>query len=172
MKAPLLLSLMAVWIAGCTSLKETNPQSSLSGRYVEPRDPDLTEVYELIGNEEFEFFPDGKAIYRWIHSKKGRDLILKFSSVPIVTERRGGKKVYVTKDVGTWRIKGDKIIYQDDGKPAEPLLVDFLLTTFNPKAPRASLSERHVFAIDSNVDLLRIPPRGHPYYAGRFVKDN
>jgi hypothetical protein len=169
--SPLILSLLALLVTGCASFKEIDPLPELSGRYVEPLDPDLADVYELIGREEFEFFPDGKAIYRWIHSKKGRDLILKFSSVSIVTERRGGKKVYVTKDVGTWRIKGDKIIYQDDGKPAEPLLVDFLLATFNPKAPRASLSERHVFAIDTNGDLLRIPPRCHSYYAGRFVKE-
>jgi len=169
-KAPLLLSLMALWIAGCTSLKETNPQSSLSGRYVEPRDPDLTEVYELIGNEEFEFFPDGTAVSRWILGKIMRDISLKDIPTRIVTERRNGKKVYVTKTEGTWRMKGDKVFYQDDGKLAEPSLVDFFLATFNPKAPRAGLSSRHVFAIDTNGDLLRIPPRGHSYYAGRFVK--
>ena len=170
-KAPLLLSLLALLVAGCTSIKDTNSRPALSGRYAEPVDPDSTIAHELIGKEEFEFFPDGTAVSRWILGKIMRDISLKNIPTRIVTERRNGKKVYVTKTEGTWRMKGDKVFYQDDGKLAEPSLVDFFLATFNPKAPRAGLSSRHVFAIDTNGDLLRIPPRGHSYYAGRFVKD-
>ena len=175
MRAPLLFSLLALLVAGCSSLKETDPQPNLIGRYAEPVDPDLTEVHELIGREEFEFFPDERAITRWIIGKTTRDLLLKdlpaHSPIPpVVTERRDGKKVYVIKTKGTWRIKGNKIFYRDDGKLVQPSLVDFLLATFNPNAPRTGLSTCHVFAIDANGDLLRIPPRGHPYYAGRFVK--
>jgi len=174
-KAPLLLSLLALLVAGCTSLKETDPRPKLSGRYAEPVDPDLADVYEIVGKEEFDFFSDGRAISRWILGKTTRDLLLKdlpahLPTPPVVSERRRGKTVYVIETTGTWRSEGRKIFYQDNGKPAESPLIEFFLATFNPKAPRASLSERHVFAIDSNGDLLRIPPRGHPYYAGRFVK--
>ncbi len=174
-KARLIISLLALLVAGCTILKETDHQPELTGRYTEPLDPDLNDVYELVGREEFEFFPDGTAISLWIFGSKLRNLLLKdlpaqLPIPPVVTERRNAKKVYVLKTKGTWRVKGNKIVYQDDGMPAEPPLVDFFLATFNPKAPRASLSERHVFAIDTNGDLLRIPPRGHPYYAGRFIK--
>lgn len=171
MKAPLILSLLALLVAGCASLKETEPRPELSGRYAEPVDPDSTIAHELIGKEEFEFFPDGTAVSRWILGKITRDISLKDIPTRIVTERRNGKKVYVTKTEGTWRIKGDKVFYQEDGKPVQPPLVDFLFATFNPSAPRASLSTRHVFAIDANGDLLRIPPRCHSYYAGRFVKE-
>jgi hypothetical protein len=171
-KASLFLSLLPLLVAGCASLKQTDPRPELSGRYAEPVDPDLTEVYELIGSEEFEFFPDGTAENRWILGKITQDISVKDIPTRIVTERRGGKKIYLIKDVGTWRFRGDRVIYQEDGKPVEPPIVDFLLATFNPKAPRASLSTRHVFTIDANGDLLRIPPKGHPYYAGRFAKQD
>ncbi len=72
---------------------------------------------------------------------------------------------------GTWRFQGDKIVYQDTNSRIDPV-GDFFLALFNPEEPRSSLSSRHVFSIDSNGDLLRIPPKGHPYYAGRFVKQD
>lgn len=170
MKGPLLLSLVALLVAGCSSLEKAPARPDLSGRYAKSSDSDLPNFDKLYGTKEFEFFPDGTAVKRVILGKIMRDIVLERSPESVVTERRGGKKVYMIKNAGTWRIKGDKIIYQDDGMAVAPPLVDFFRETFNLKAPRARLSSRHIFTVDANGDLMRIPPRGHAYYAGRFVK--
>jgi hypothetical protein len=168
--SPLILSLLALLVAGCASLKETDHQPDVSGRYTEPFDPDLADVYELVSREELEFFTDGTAVSRWKFAASSPVIsVLKESQVPLLTKREGGKKIYLMENKGTWRFRGDKIVYQDSESRIDPV-GDFFLAVFNPKEPRSSLSSRHVFSIDSNGDLLRIPPRGHPYYAGRFVK--
>ncbi len=179
MSSPLLLSLLALLVAGCVSFKEADARPELSGRYGEPLDPDLANVYELVGREEFEFFPDGTAISRWIMGKTTRDLLLKdlpahLPTPPVVTERRDGKKVYVIKTTGTWRFEGKRLVFQGPKTSAvfedvHPWPAPFtgLKSLLTPNRPKPT---RYDFRIDTNGDLLRIPPRGHPYYAGRFVK--
>ena len=172
MKAPLLFSLLALLVAGCVSFKEADARPELSGRYAEPLDPDLADVYELIGREEFEFFPDGRAVNRWILGKKMRDIL---GTDLVVTERRDGQKIYVIKTTGTWRFEGKRLVFQGPKQSAvfedvSPWPAPFtrLKSLLAPNKPRPT---RYEFRIDTNGDLLRIPPRGHPYLAGRFVKD-
>ena len=170
-QASLLLSLWAFLAVGCAGLKLASLQPNLIGRYAEPLDPDLTELYELIGREEFEFFPDGRAVSRRILGKKGRDIL---GTDFVVTERRGGQKIYVIKTTGTWRLEGKRLVFQgqqslavfEDVRPW-PAPFTALKSLLAPNKPTPT---RYDFRIDTNGDLLRLPPRGHPYYAGRFVK--
>jgi hypothetical protein len=170
-KAPLILSLLALLVAGCASLKETDHQPDVSGRYTEPFDPDLADVYELVSREELEFFPDGRAVNRWILGKKMRDIL---GTDLVVAERRDGQKIYVIKTTGTWRFEGKRLVFQgqqslavfEDVRPW-PAPFTGLKSLLAPNKPRPT---RYDFRVDTNGDLLRIPPRGHPYYAGRFVK--
>jgi hypothetical protein len=167
MKIPPLFCVLALALVGCSSLENTNSRPSPSGLYVEEDEYDFIRT---VGIEEFEIFPDGTAVSRWKFSPSSPVIaVLKESQVPLLTKREGGKKIYLMENKGTWRFRGDKIVYQDSESRIDPV-GDFFLAVFNPKEHRSTLSARYVFSINSNGDLLRIPPRGHPYYAGRFVK--
>ncbi len=159
--------MLTLAVAGCTSLENAGLRPNPSGLYVEEDEFDLS---SLAGTEEFQLFQDGKGVSRLKFGATSPTIgILRESRFPMTTMRRGGKKFYTVESKGRWSFKGDKLFYQDTDSRIDHI-GDFFLAVFNPKEPRSSLSSRHVFSIDSNGDLLRIPPRGHPYYAGRFVK--
>jgi hypothetical protein len=167
MMLPALFCIFTLAIVGCSGIEVTTPRSNPSGLYVEEDEFDLS---NLVGTEEIQLLQDGTGVSRRKFGATSPAIrVLRDSRIRLTTTRESGNKVYVLEFKGKWKLRGDKIFYQDD-KARIDHIGDFFLAVFNPKEPRSSLSARHVFSIDSNGDLLRIPPRGHPYYAGKFVK--
>jgi hypothetical protein len=74
-----------------------------------------------------------------------------------------GKKVSAAKGKGQgkWYFKGKRLYYESTNL--------FTSELESIKSP-ITRTMTHIFEIDANGDLLRIPPKGHPYVAGRFVK--
>jgi len=167
MKLPALFCVLALAAVGCSTLENTNSRPSPSGLYVKEDEFDLG---SRMGTEEIQLFQDGTGISRLKFGVTYPMIgILRESRFPLTTIRKGGKKFYAVESKGRWSFKGGKLFYQDIDSRIDHI-GDFFLAVFNPKEDRSGLSSRHVFSIDRNGDLLRIPPRGHPYYAGRFVK--
>jgi len=137
-----LLPLLAVLLlAGCATSDSAKERPSPAGVYRE-----TTNVPPMFIMEEFRLKPDGSGTNR-------------LSS----TLMKKGKKVSAAKGKGQgkWYFRDKRLYYESTNV--------FTSELENIKSP-ITRTMTHIFEIDANGDLLRIPPKGHPYVAGRFVK--
>jgi hypothetical protein len=146
-----LLCLSVLLLAGCATSDSAKERPNPAGVYRET----INIPRVMYAWEEFALRADGGG------SQRMSMVIGKSKSKP-----KGEINEYF-EGQGKWRFRGDKLVFRDNRTRAWPSPFIYLQSLLMPNKP---LTIEDIFEIDENGDLLRIPPIGHPYYAGRFVK--
>lgn len=136
-----LFCLAVLALAGCATSGSAKERPNPAGVYRE-----TTDSPPMFIMEEFTLRPDGSGTNR-------------LSSTLV----KKGKKVSAAqgRGQGKWYFKGKRLYYES---------TNVFTSDFEGIESPITRKMTHIFEIDENGDLLRIPPRGHPYVAGRFVK--
>ena len=141
MKLLPLLCLAVIPLAGCAASDSATERPNPAGVYRE-----TSNIPPMFMLEEFTLKADGSAANRLS-----------------CTITKDGKKISAAKGKGEgrWYFKGKRLFYES---------TNVFTSDFEGIESPITRKMTHIFEIDANGDLLRIPPRGHPYVAGRFVK--